>query len=61
MQTRCPECGLMYDDTYRLTFCPHARFDMNCTVASGGRLIGVAHSVDELNRMLEEAKRNPDG
>jgi hypothetical protein len=57
MTATCEKCGKRYDDTYRLTYCPHDRFEMNTTVGVGGRVIGVAHSVEELNRMLEEAKR----
>lgn len=56
MIVSCEKCGLRYDDTYRLTYCPHEKFEMNTTVSSGGRVIGVAHSVEELNRMLDKAK-----
>lgn len=31
MITTCPKCGLIYDDTYRWTFCPHNKFAMACT------------------------------
>jgi hypothetical protein len=56
MTVKCEKCGKVYDDTYRLTYCPHARFEMHCTVGTGSRVLGVAHSVEELNSLLEEAK-----
>jgi hypothetical protein len=57
MVVTCSQCGKSYDDVYRLTYCPHEKFEMNTVVWSGDRIIGVAHSVEELNRMLEEANK----
>jgi hypothetical protein len=53
----CAECKKVYDDTYRLTYCPHVRFEMNTTVGNANGIVGVAHSVEELNRLMEEAKK----
>lgn len=58
MTVTCYKCGVTYDDTYRWTYCPHDYFEMNTTVGVGGRIIGVAHSVQELNRMLEDTKND---
>ena len=35
MTVTCETCGLSYDDVYRLTYCPHERFDMRCVVHVG--------------------------
>ena len=48
----CDKCGARYDDTYRLTYCPHGRFDMATSVYRGGEFKGVATSVEELRQML---------
>jgi hypothetical protein len=54
MMVTCEKCGKRYDDTYRLTYCPHNPFEMNTVVGKRNRIIGVAHSIEELNRMLNE-------
>jgi hypothetical protein len=56
MTVTCEKCGVRYDDTYRFTFCPHERFEMNTTVGNSSGIVGVAHSLEELNRMLKETK-----
>jgi hypothetical protein len=56
MIVTCPKCGIYYDDVYKLTFCPHNKFEMNCTVGRGDKILGVAHSPEELQRMLAESK-----
>lgn len=58
MVVTCEKCGARYDDIYRLTYCPHERFEMSCIVGSGDKILGVATSVEELHWMLEEAKKN---
>lgn len=56
MVVKCEVCGARYDDTYRLTYCPHERFEMHCTVGSGEKILGVATTVEELYQLLEQAK-----
>jgi hypothetical protein len=56
MVVTCKDCGKSYDDTYRLTYCPHYRFEMCCTVGSGDKILGVATSVEELHQLLEQDK-----
>ena len=47
----CDKCGARYDDTYRLTYCPHQRFDMTTSVYRDGKFVGVATSLEELDRL----------
>jgi hypothetical protein len=54
MVVECPDCGLRYDDVYRLTLCPHDRFEMATAVYRGAEFVGIATSVPELRRMLGE-------
>ena len=35
MTVLCETCGAAYDDVYRLTYCLHERFEMNCLVTVG--------------------------
>jgi hypothetical protein len=56
MIVTCPRCGIYYDDVYKLTICPHNKFEMNCTVGRGDKILGVAHSPEELQRMLADSK-----
>ncbi len=56
MTVTCPKCGKSYDDTYHWTYCPHDYFEMNTLVADNNGIIGVAHSVEELNAMLDKGK-----
>jgi hypothetical protein len=48
----CEKCDIQYEDTYHLTVCPHEEFQMNCVVAKDGKVLGTAHSVEELRAML---------
>jgi hypothetical protein len=54
MRVKCEKCGKIYNDTYHWTYCPHDYFEMNTTVSRGGEVIGVAHSVEELKRLMED-------
>ena len=54
MKRICEDCGELYDDVYHSTICPHEYFEMNCVVGKNDRIIGIAHNVEELHRMLEE-------
>ncbi len=54
MIVTCEKCGSRYDDTYHWTYCPHEYFPMSTVVSRNGEVIGVAHTVEELKRMLGE-------
>jgi len=51
MVVSCEDCGLEYDDVYRLTYCPHERFEMHCVVGGPDGVVGVARSIEELRRL----------
>ena len=53
MEVICPTCGIEYDDTYRLTVCPHETFEMRTAVVVKGEE-RVATSVEQLNAWIEE-------
>ncbi len=57
MRRTCEACGEEYDDVYRLTYCPHDQFEMNALVCGMDGVAGVAHTLEDLRRMLEEAER----
>lgn len=50
----CPKCRKRYDDVYRWRYCPHDRFTMNTVVLGPEGVRGVAHTVPELRRMIDE-------
>jgi len=52
MVVTCGDCWKRYDDTYRLTLCPHERFEMRTTVIGPEGIRGVARSVEELQRLM---------
>jgi len=54
MKRTCEECGKTYDDTYHWTTCPHEYFPMHCIVSKSGKVVGVARSVEDLRRLLDE-------
>jgi len=37
MIVTCPKCGKVYDDTFRLTYCPHEKFQMRTVCGDGKR------------------------
>jgi hypothetical protein len=51
----CGACGIQYDDTYRLTYCPHEYFEMHCHVSVDGK-DHVVHSLEELDRLMYHGK-----
>lgn len=51
MITLCETCGLEYDDTYRLTFCPHEPFEMRA-IAGRGDQVKVCTTVEELMEFM---------
>jgi len=59
MQRTCDDCGAFYDDIYRFTICPHGRFEMATTVMRKGGVVGVATTLEELDRLVDE--RDEDG
>lgn len=65
MLTTCQTCSLEYDDIYRLTICPHEKFEMYTTVMKADGSTVVAHSIEELNKAMgidnvEELKDIPE-
>jgi hypothetical protein len=52
MQVTCDECGVEYDDTYRLTLCPHDGFDMVTMVVRGDGTTTVCRSLEDLDAFL---------
>lgn len=52
MMVTCEACGQTYDDVYRLTYCPHERFEMRTRVYNGACFLGIARSVEELRRLI---------
>ena len=59
MIVTCSTCGLKYDDTYRLTYCPHEHFNMHCVVCNSRGVVGVATSLEELDRSMRMLKNRP--
>ena len=53
MLVQCETCQLEYDDVYRLTYCPHGRFEMRCKVTIKGEE-RIATSVEQLRRWCDE-------
>jgi len=54
MMRKCDDCGIGYDDTYRLTFCPHDRFQMNTMAVRGDGAEKLCHTVEELRDFMGE-------
>jgi uncharacterized OB-fold protein len=50
----CEECGAVYDDTYRRTYCPHDYFEMRTTVCRGDGEVRVCTTVEEVKSFLGE-------
>jgi uncharacterized protein (UPF0276 family) len=51
---QCADCLLVYDDTYRLTWCPHDGFDMVTTVVRGDGVRMVCTSMAQMQDFLEK-------
>ena len=49
MQTTCSKCQCAYDDTYRLTTCPHTAFEMRTAAVRGDGESKVCHSIEEVD------------
>lgn len=56
MLVTCEACGLEYDDVYRLTYCPHERFEMRCVVGGPDGVVGVATSLEEFGQLMKQAR-----
>jgi hypothetical protein len=48
----CEKCNLSYDDTYRLTICPHIEFKMNCLVMRGDGETKTCTGIEEMDEFL---------
>ena len=53
MKVRCDKCSVVYDDTYRLTYCPHEAFEMRTMVYQGGKA-KLCCSLEELKAFLHQ-------
>lgn len=53
MVVQCTECGVSYDDTYHLTYCPHEYFEMRTVVHRGKGETRLCRSVEELHAFLD--------
>jgi len=49
----CEACNLVYDDTYRFTYCPHDKFEMHCTVVNRYGHTKCCHTVEEIDDFLD--------
>jgi hypothetical protein len=52
MQVTCAECGLDYDDTYRLSACPHDGFDMVVMAVRGDGMQRTCSTLEDLDAFL---------
>lgn len=52
MIVSCEQCGKIYDDTYRLTYCPHEGFAMCTLVTRGDGESKVCTSVEDMQAFL---------
>lgn len=53
MKVACEKCGAIFDDVDHLTYCPHDFFHMHTTVITKDGRVRVAHSIQELNALME--------
>ena len=53
----CKNCGLEYDDVYRLTICPHENFEMRCIVHAG-KFSKLCTTPEEVNEFLKAHGEN---
>ena len=56
MTVTCEKCRVVYDDLYRLTICPHKKFEMHCRVVFPDGSEKCCHSIEEVNQILEARK-----
>jgi len=49
----CAVCGEWFDDTYHWTYCPHEFFQMRTHVYNSKGFVGVATTIEELDRMMK--------
>lgn len=61
MRVTCETCGRVYDDVYRLTYCPHARFAMRTVIAGPEGVVGIATTLAEADAMLAQARSGAGG
>ena len=54
----CQDCGTSYDDTYRLTYCPHERFAMQTVAVRADGQAHVCSSVEQLESFLRQPERS---
>ena len=52
MIVTCPKCRWSYDDTYRLTYCPHRRFEMRTHATNSKGEVKICTSVEELKAFV---------
>lgn len=52
MIVRCDVCLRSYDDTYRLTYCPHITFPMRTVILKDGIEV-IATDLDQLDALLK--------
>lgn len=55
----CEQCGVRYDDLYRLTYCPHERFEMRTVCVDRDGNEHVATSLEELRYFQNLGKGSP--
>lgn len=53
MTVKCEKCNKLYDDVYRLTYCPHEKFQMRTIVAGPEGVRGIATTVEECRKLME--------
>lgn len=59
MYILCEECGVTYDDVYRLTICPHDGFDMMTLVMRSDGKSAICVTVEALRHWLGDADATP--
>jgi hypothetical protein len=56
MIVTCEQCGMRFDDEFRLAICPHTPFAMRVTVTLANGRTKTCHSVEEIDRFMAEGK-----
>jgi hypothetical protein len=52
MIVTCDTCGLAYDDTFHLTYCPHDYFPMRTVGVRSDGTMKVCTTLEDLDRFL---------